>query len=700
MAQSTHEILLRQAVEHLQSGRTQPAIDLLVQIASADVREPRSRFMLGLIAQMGGQFDTALNWLNQSIQLDPSQAEPYFVIGVVHQIQKKWPAAIEAYRNAIARKAADPKALNNLGRCLLDSGATRAAIETLTTALVTFPTHAGMLTNLGDAYRVTGDFSAATDCYHRAIQADPKCADAHASLGVTLFKIGGRLSEAVACLRRSIAVNPKSFGPRFNLARVLQDSGQLEEALRECQAALEIRPDSADALNLLGNLFGIAGRIPECIAAQRRAVELKPDFAGTHSNLLLSMQYLPEISPGELYDAHLKWAARHAPVRAEKSPSHTLDLSTRRLRLGYISPNFNAHSVACFFQPVLAAHNRQSVEIFCYSDVTKPDAITLQLKELAEHWRDIAGQSDAQVVAMIRQDKLDVLIDLAGHTAQNRLPVFACKPAPVQMTWLGYPGTTGMKQMDYRLTDPIADPPGFSDQIHTEKLVRLDGGCWAYHPQTAPPIAPFPSVANGYVTFGSFNNLPKVTPQVIKTWARILSQVPGSQLILKCAGFSSSLGRKYISQQFDQHGISADRVEQVIWLASSEAHLNLYGRIDLALDTFPYNGTTTTCEALWMGVPVITLTGNTHVSRVGTALLAHVGLSEWIARDIDSYIELAVRSAQRLTQLTELRLGLRDRFKSSPLGDATRLARQLEAIIREKVTESATQSSGSEPIGA
>jgi predicted O-linked N-acetylglucosamine transferase (SPINDLY family) len=311
------------------------------------------------------------------------------------------------------------------------------------------------------------------------------------------------------------------------------------------------------------------------------------------------------------------------------------------------------------------------------------DAVTARIRALADGWREIIGKPDAEVAEMIRQDQIDILVDLAGHTSDNRLPLFALRPAPVQMAWIGYPASTGLPAIDYRLTDAISDPPGVSDTLHTEKLLRIRGGGWAYLAPQAPPIGPFPAIANGFVTFGSFNNLPKITPRVLETWARILKNVPNSRLLIKSSGLASNMGRDYVQSHLHQQGIDPSRIELTGWTPTTNSHLQLYGRVDIALDTFPYNGTTTTCEALWMGVPVVTFAGSSHVSRVGAALLTNAGCSEWIANDVEGYIALAAKLAANITSMSDVRKNLREQMKASPLCDAHRLARELEQIYRD-----------------
>jgi protein O-GlcNAc transferase len=668
---------------HLQAGRNQQAAEVLGEIVRLFPREPQAPFMLGVLFHQAGQSPAALDWLIRSIRLNPENAEAHFLCGIIYQSLNRFTEAADAYRQSLARKPGNGKALNNLGRAVLDSGDIGQAIAILNQAVKTSPPNPAAHTNLGAALRMNGDPDAAAEHYRKAISIDEKCAEAHGNLGVVLAG-QGRVGEAIVSIRRAIELNPRMYNPRFNLAKILHESMRMNEAHEQVHAALQIRPTSAEAHNLLGNLLGITGQISQCIAAQRRAVELKPDFAAAHSNLLLSLHYLPDLAPQDLFAAHQQWAMQQTrglmPINESYANDRTAD---RRLRVGYVSPNFNAHSVAYFFEPVLAAHDRKQFEIFCYSDLPSGDQTTDRLKTLADHWREIAGKADEAVSGMIRQDAIDILVDLAGHTSGNRMPMFARKPAPVQITWLGYPDTTGLKTMDYRVTDAIADPPGASDPFHTEKLIRIPGGAWSYQAAQGPDIGPSPASANGFVTFGSFNNLPKVTHTALQCWARILQKVPRSRLILKSSGLSSQMGREQAAGHLTRNGIEPGRFELLGWLPTTFSHLELYNRIDIALDTFPYNGTTTTCEALWMGVPVITFSGSSHVSRVGTSLLTHANCPEWIAADLNGYVDLAVQMANQLPDLAAARSTLRDRLKTSALCDGKRMAGELETVYRQ-----------------
>jgi predicted O-linked N-acetylglucosamine transferase (SPINDLY family) len=353
------------------------------------------------------------------------------------------------------------------------------------------------------------------------------------------------------------------------------------------------------------------------------------------------------------------------------------------LRVGYVSADFRQHSVAFFIEPVIEAHDRRGFEVICYSNVAWPDAVTMRMRKLADQWRDIARRCDEDVAEQIRRDGVDILVDLAGHTDGNRLLVFARKPAPVQVTYLGYPDTTGLRTMDYRLTDAYADPPGETEPYHSEELVRLARCFLCYRPATeSPEVGELPALAAGTVTFGSFNSFAKVTEEVMGAWSRILLAVPESRLVLKAKGLGQAEARERAGEVFERHGIAPQRVEMTGQSESFVEHLRAYQCVDIALDTFPYNGTTTTCEALWMGVPVITLAGRSHVWRVGMSLLSNAGLPELIAATLDDYVAAAARLAGDVDGLRQMRRGLRQRLGASALTDAAGFTRRLEEAYR------------------
>jgi predicted O-linked N-acetylglucosamine transferase (SPINDLY family) len=332
-----------------------------------------------------------------------------------------------------------------------------------------------------------------------------------------------------------------------------------------------------------------------------------------------------------------------------------------------------------FIEPVIRAHDRNRVEVFCYSNVKEPDEATELLQSLADHWYSVAGKSDEEIVQKIKSDKIDILVDLAGHTSDNNLAVFARKPAPVQVTWLGYPNTTGLQAMDYRLTDETADPSDGRERYYSEKLIRLGKGFLCYHPvQAVLDVSSLPYKDNGYITFGSFNNLSKVRPEVIKVWAAILHAVPESQLLLKAKQFKDEQVMNNFRERFAEENITSDRLKMYDKIPSNKEHLSMYNKVDIGLDTFPYNGTTTTCEALWMGVPVITLLGESHAGRVGASLLHRVGMPEFVASSVDEYVELTKSLASDRDRLQDIRANLRSRMQNSELMNSRLFTKNLE----------------------
>ena len=414
------------------------------------------------------------------------------------------------------------------------------------------------------------------------------------------------------------------------------------------------------------------------MAAYRQAIEIKHDFAEANSNLLFCMNYDTQTSQSEILVESRRWDANQAVPGASNEPSNPSD-SNRRLRVGYVSPDFRQHSVSHFLDAVFAGHNRHSFEVFGYAEVVKPDQETARFRDLSDGWCSTVGMTDPAVAERIRDDRIDILVDLAGHTANNRLLAFAERPAPVQVTWLGYPNTTGLSAMDCRLTDAIADPEGVADAQHSETLVRLPNGFLSYAPELDGP----PARTTGHVTFGSFNNLAKVTPEVVETWARILDRIPNSRLVIKSRPLADAGTRKRYLEMFVARGIDANRVELCAWIASKSGHLGAYARVDIGLDPFTYNGTTTTCEALWMGVPAITLSGDRHAGRVGASILTRVGHADFVAETEEAYVEKAAALANDLDRLSALRKDLRDRMRQSPLCDADGFARDIEAAYRE-----------------
>src|SRR3974390_1037024 len=591
-------------------------------------------------------------------------------------------AAEACYRQVLAAQPNLAESHFHLGDALMGQGKLDEAVAAYRQAIGIKPDFAEAHSNLGFALAAQGKFDEAVAAYRQAIGSKPDFAvRVHCNLGLALAA-QGRLDEAVAACRRAIGIKPDLAGAHSNLGTALTKQGRLDEAVAAYRQAIGIKPDFAETHSSLGGALAAQGKLDEAVAAYRRAIGIKPDLAEAHSNLLFCLNYDDKLTNDHLFAAHREWDERYGQ-RAPTFTTYDNDRdATRRLRIGYLSPDFREHSVAYFVEPLLRGHDRQNVEVFCYADVTRPDSVTTRLQGLADHWLVTVGLSDQQLAERIRTDGIDILVDVAGHTG-NRLLVFARKPAPLQVTWLGYPNTTGLKAIDYRLVDAVTDPVGEADAWASETLVRLEGGFLCYERQKdAPEPALPPCLATGIVTFGSFNNPAKLSDATLDTWARLLHRLPQARLLLKGLPFTDAATRAFFLSRLRERGVTAERVELVAWLQSNAAHMALYDRVDIALDPFPYNGTTTTCEALWMGGPAVTLRGNCHAGRVGASLLTQVGLTDLIANSIEEYVEIAVALAGNLGRLDDLRCTLRPRMAASTLCDEHAFACKMEAAFR------------------
>ncbi|MBI1246188.1 MAG: glycosyltransferase [Alphaproteobacteria bacterium] len=450
-------------------------------------------------------------------------------------------------------------------------------------------------------------------------------------------------------------------------------------AARNFETALSLGGLDARRLGNLALALQGQGRIAEALDTYARARTLAPADARLASNALMCAHYDPPDSPEAALARAREWPRPAAPARpAARDPR-----PDRALRVGYASPDFCNHSCSYFLVPLLAGHDRNSVEIHAYSDVAAPDGLTAAFRNLVPNWHETAGLDDAAFARRVESDGIDVLVDCAGHTNGNRLGAFALRPAPVQATWLGFPGTTGLDVFDARLVDEITDPTGVADAASSEPLARVPGGFLAYMPPPfAPAVSPAPMRLRGYPTFGSFNNLPKITAATLDLWSAALHAVPASRMVVKARGLDEAETRERLLAGFAARGIDRARVELAGFAQTLQSHVARYADIDVALDTVPYNGTTTTCEALWMGVPVLSLAGDRHAGRVSASLLARIGAGGWVARDSAGLAKLAASLVSDALALETIRAGLRARVAGSPLCDGLRLARAFEGIYR------------------
>jgi predicted O-linked N-acetylglucosamine transferase (SPINDLY family) len=585
-----------------------------------------------------------------------------------------------AYQRCVSLDTTHADAHNSLGRLLQLAGDLEGAEASYRAALAAQPGHAYAHYNLGLILNQVQRHTEALPHLEAATRHMAGVARVHLDYAMALRAMG-RMDEAWQVAQRALAISPED-ATAWNFSGVLlQHAQRLDEEIACYRKATSLNAQYAEAYNNLGSGLLVQGYIAEAEQAYRTALALKPDWAGAHSNLVFALNYCSE-DGAALREAHIAWARKHgAPLAPAQSSQKE---SSHRLRIGYVSADFRFHSVAFFIKSLLEQHDHTTFEVFCYADVKKPDEMTAQLKTYADHWRDSTSMSDPVLAELITADGIDILVDLAGHSGKNRLPVFARKPAPVQISWLGYPNTTGLKAIDYRITDAIADPPGMTEAFHTETLLRLPSGFLCYSPPPAAefPVGPAPHVENGFITFGSFNLLAKITPEVVRSWSAILHETPRARLYLKARGLEGFGARTRLLSLFAAEGVGADRVSLNERTNSIGGHLEHYRQIDIALDPFPYNGTTTTCEALWMGVPLVTLAGKLHAGRVGASLLHRIGHPEWIARSHEEYVAIAAALAADPDRLTMLRGTLRNELSVSPLCDGPRFARDMEAAYR------------------
>ena len=705
---------LELGIQNHRAGKFADAASIYQQILGIVPDHPVALHFLGLIAQQNGKLDEAELLICRSLASNPGSAGAYSDLGNILKDQGKVLQAIAAQRRAIELEPGYAIAHHNLGDILTDQGEYNEAIASYTRALELSPDQCETYNNLGNLFKKRGQLEEAMNWYLRAVERNPGYASAYNNLGVVLNDLGN-LPEAEHNFRRSIQLQPGYVAAYINLGQTLSRQGQedaalacfhevlnlkpddlvdclmsignvfmkqrrLDEALSYFQQALKAKPGHPDALNNLGHVQTLQGEISEALKTFRAGVDQVPDSSSLQSNLLFTQLFSEEVSPAEILESHRAWARGHTDSLAPVDLSYpNVRQRNRRVRVGYVSADFHSHPVGRFLLPLLAHHSHQEFEIVCYSSVHNPDDFTRRCRKHSDVWREVRLLSDEQLAEQIRADQIDILVDLSMHTGSNRLRVFARKPAPIQVTYLAYCGTTGLSTMDYRLTDPYLDPPDQDRPFYTEESIWLPENYWCYEPPYhALEAKQVLAREADTVRFGSLNNFSKVGPQVVSTWCKILQAVPGSTLLLHTHQGSH---RNRVYRALAEHGLSGDRVEFIEFLAGVE-YFELYNSFDIALDPFPYGGGTTTCDALWMGVPVVSLAGTAGISRGGFSLLANVGLQNLVAFDRDAYVQIAVNLANDRPGLQELRRTLRARMQASPLMNAPRFAMNVEQAYR------------------
>lgn len=617
----------------------------------------------------------------QVLTVEPNNVDTLHLFGVLARQTGRPDVAVEFIRKAILLKNDVPSFYTNLGTALQDQGKLDEAVECYQRALDLKPDYPEASINLGNTRKSQKKYADAVEHYKRALVLKPGSAEAHNNLA-TVLRAQGNLGEALTHLECAVALKPDYAEAYSNLGNVLREWGRLDDAMAYHERALALNPNSTELLNNMGNIAVSRGRPDEAIDYFKRVLALRPDFAHAYSNLLLSMVYSPSVHPEELCEATKEFGQSIAdPLRRHRPFVRNTD-PERKLRVGYVSPDFHEHAVNYFFEHLLWHHNRDQFEIFAYSNNSSDDSITQRLRHEFDHWREIKPLTDEAAADLIEADAIDILVDLAGHTGNNRLMVFAHKPAPIQVTWLGYPATTGIAAMDYRITDVYAEPQGMTEHLNIETLWRLpEIFCCYQAPKNGPAVIDHPPFEdNGYITFGCFNNFAKVTDPVLTTWANIMADVPESRLLLEINGLEGPKLRASVEARLQETGLPLDRV--VLEPRKRANQFVLYNKIDIALDPFPCAGGTTSMDTMWMGVPLITLAGRDFVSRMGVTILTNAGLQELIATSPDEYIRVATGLALDEDRLRGMRHNLRQKVAASPLMNQITFTRNIEAAYR------------------
>ncbi len=659
------------------------AIDLLGRAIAIDAGVSAYHLKLADAYSESGALTEAIAAYRRAIEIEPDNAAAHNNLGHALLDREQYDEAAVAYGQAIELRPEAAEPYNNRGNALRNQGRPGEAVDSYRRAIELRTGYAMAHDNLGNALRDLGRLDEAVAMHRRAIGLAPAYAAAHNNLGISL-KEQGEAAAAVGEFLRAIELKPDFAAAHNNLGTVLILQGKPSEAEAAARRAIGIEPDYAEAYNTFGDALMALGEIDRALAAFRRAVEVKPSHAGLHSNLIFLMCHDARIPFVDILAEARRWDETHAAPLAALARPHANDPDPeRRLRVGYVSPDFRGHAMSYFVEPLIAHHDARVVEVFCYADVARPDAVTARCREHADCWRPTVGLGDEALAELIRADGIDILVDLAGHTAGSRLRAFAGRPAPVQVSHLAALGqTTGLAAMDYVLTDPGFTPDGYGDRF-SETLWRL-GRCFvSFLPSSDwPEISPLPARTRGHVVFAAFGNPSRISPPAIAMWSRVLDGVPGSRLLLKHGNLGDIGLRERLRMAFANEGV-AERVDFESVPRGWRAAMDVYERVDIALDTFPLSGSTTTCIQLWMGLPVVTLASPGAHDRCSAGILGALGLDEAVVTDADDFVTRAAALAQDLDRLSGLRASLRERMRASPLLDHEGCARAVEGAYRD-----------------
>jgi protein O-GlcNAc transferase len=707
--------LFEQAVGRHEAGELAEAEALYRKILAAQPNDSDVLQLLGMLNSQMGRKETAVELLRRALALAPDAPDCHYNLGIVLAELSRYEEAIVALRRATALKPDFAEAFQHLGISLRANKELEPAAAAFSRAVELQPEFGEALNNLGTVLRLQNKLEESIAAYRRALVLRPEAGEIYKNLGNAL-SARGEVAEAIDAYRQAVKLRPDDHATAFSLGNLLLTSGQAGESVRVLRAAQVLLPSSPELLNNLANGLFVLGEFTAAAEVFSQLIALKPDFAvghnnlgnvrkelgqieaamdcfrqalmlernpGFHSNLLFTMHLLEPPDPAAIFQEHVSWDRIYGNRPEARTRSHDNDRDPdRRLRIGFVSTDLRDHPVAFFLEDLIANLDANQVEVFAYYAGPRPDAVTQRFMRLVPNWRNIAQVDDSRAAEMIREDRIDILVDLSGHTAGSRLLIFTHKPAPIQINYLGYPATSGLATMDYRMTDEYADPIAKTERFHSEELIRLPRTFAVFRPpETAPPVGPLPAANRGFVTFGSFSTASKIGNSVLKAWGEILHRVKDSQLLIMAKGSTDPTLQRRLTRPFEERGISRDRLRFVARRPFAD-YLALHQEADILLDTFPVNGHTVTCHALWMGLPPISLAGETHIQRLGASVLNNMNLGELIASSPAEYVEIAERLAGDLPRLAALRSGMRERFNASPLADGRQFAREFETACR------------------
>jgi len=670
---------LKALAELFNQGRHAEAEASARALAAAHPADGFSWKVLGTVLLILGRPAEAAEASARAAALLPHDAQVHANLAIALQSLGDLPKAEASYRRALALNPNFADAHSNLGNTLHALKRTDEAEACFRRAMELAPGNAHIHANLGAALNALGRPQEAEASCRRALELNPNAAQAHNALGMAL-NAQNRPAEAESCFRQALALRPGYAEALNNLGNALHHLGRLLESEQSFRNSLAIRPADAETLSNLGNTLHTLGRLREAESCYREALAIRPDLTAARSNLLFVLSHAEHCGPAEYLEEARRYGREAAQRAGAPYAAWRCETKPRRLRVGFVSGDLRSHPVGHFLEAVLEQLDPERVELLAYPTANDGDALTERIRPCFAAWKSLAGLRDEAAAELIHADGPHVLVDLSGHTAQNRLELFARKPAPVQVSWLGYFASTGLAEIDFLLADETGVPEGHR-QWFTETIVPLPETRLCF---TAPKddiaVGPLPALKNGGVTFGSFQNLAKIGEPVLDLWAEVLVALPGSQLRLQCRQLDDSAVGETLRASLARRGVKSDRVRLLTGVPRNE-YLTAHNEVDIILDTFPYPGGTTTCEALWMGVPTLTLAGKGLLGRQGASLLTAAGLSDWIAWSGQEYRDKAVALASDLPGLAALRQDLRKRALASALFDAPRFARRLETAL-------------------